>query len=629
MVRSLPVFLFLTLLTTAACRENGTVTVHSITFKGVSAVDSAQLKNALATREDSTIPLLGVRLPWSKQHNYFDRSRFEEDLKRIQAFYSDRGYPDARVAGFDVKLNSKQDEVDVSLTITEGAPVMVTTVELRGFDVIPAAHLGDLRKRMPLHVGQPRDRESVVLAHELALNELRDHGYPYSRVTTDEEDGPTGKEANVIFTAEPGTLAHFGTVQIVGNKSVGENVIRRKLTFKPGEIYRRSAVQETQRRLYAMELFQFVNIESMDAEQQSPEVTTRVTVAEGRHQRINGGIGYGTEEKARVDGEYHHVNFLGGARSAGVHARWSSLDRGVRLDFQQPAFFFSGSTLGMDGQKWYTYTPAYNSVVTGARLALANRINEKMSWTVSVASERTNSAITQEVLDDPKLYNDLIALGLDPTTNTQSGTLSTVGLDFQRSTADNVLNARHGYQVALHVEKAGEWLPGTFNYYSTSGDARHYLPISKRLVIANRVQFGNIRAANDDPTQVPFSRKYFLGGASNLRGWGRYEVSPLGGSGLPIGGNVLLGFNSEARVGLRGALSGVLFLDGGNVWADRHSVDLNELRYAIGAGLRYRTPVGPIRFDYGYQLNPIDGLLVNGEPQARQWRIHFSIGQAF
>jgi outer membrane translocation and assembly module TamA len=106
-------------------------------------------------------------------------------------------------------------------------------------------------------------------------------------------------------------------------------------------------------------------------------------------------------------------------------------------------------------------------------------------------------------------------------------------------------------------------------------------------------------------------------------------VSPLGGSGLPIGGNVLLGFNSEARVQLRGALSGVLFLDGGNVWADRHSVDLNDLRYAIGAGLRYRTPVGPIRFDYGYQLNPIDGLLVNGEPQARQWRIHFSIGQAF
>src|SRR4029077_16560269 len=160
---------------------------------------------------------------------------------------------------------------DVSLTITEGAPVMVTTVELRGFDVIPAAHLGDLRKRMPLHVGQPRDRQSVVLAHEMALNELRDHGYPYSRVTTDEEDGPTGKEANVVFTAEPGTLAHFGTVQIVGNKSVGENVIRRKLTFKPGEIYRRSAVQETQRRLYAMELFQFVNIESMDAEQQSPD----------------------------------------------------------------------------------------------------------------------------------------------------------------------------------------------------------------------------------------------------------------------------------------------------------------------------------------------------------------------
>ena len=152
--------------------------------------------------------------------------------------------------------------------------------------------------------------------------------------------------------------------------------------------------------------------------------------------------------------------------------------------------------------------------------------------------------------------------------------------------------------------------------------------MSERLVIANRVQIGAINAAGNDQTQVPFSKKYFLGGATSIRGWGRYEVSPLGGSGSPIGGNSMLAFSSEARLSVNRSLGLVAFLDGGNVWAD-WDFHLNDLRYAIGPGLRYQTPVGPIRLDFGYQLNPIPGLLVNGEPQPRPWRVHFSIGQAF
>ena len=128
---------------------------------------------------------------------------------------------------------------------------------------------------------------------------------------------------------------------------------------------------------------------------------------------------------------------------------------------------------------------------------------------------------------------------------------------------------------------------------------------------------------------MPFAKKYFLGGATSIRGWGRYEVSPLSASGLPLGGNSMLAFSEELRATLRGKLGGVLFFDAGNVWANASDVKLNELRYAVGPGLRYQTPIGPIRFDVGWQLNPIPGLQVNGEPQTRRWRLHFSIGQAF
>ena len=144
-----------------------------------------------------------------------------------------------------------------------------------------------------------------------------------------------------------------------------------------------------------MELFQFVNIEPLEPGLQQPEVPTRVTVAEGKHQRVNFGVGYGTEEKARADAEYHHVNFLGGARSAGVHGRWSSLDRGVRLDFNQPYFFAPHFSLGGEAQQWYTFTPAYNSIVTGGKVTLTHRHSARTSWAVSLTSERDSSSIVR------------------------------------------------------------------------------------------------------------------------------------------------------------------------------------------------------------------------------------------
>src|SRR5438105_981961 len=186
----------------AACKEEGTIKVHSLKFNGVKAVAAGRLRDALATKQSS-------KIPWGKKA-YFDRSRFDADLKRIQAFYADRGYPDARVTGFDVKLNDKQDAVDIAVTIDEGQPVTVAAVDFQGFEVIPPEHLANLRKKIPLIVGMPRDRQEVVSAHEMAVNELRDHGYPYAKVNTDENDGATGKQATVTFTAAPGPEAHFG-----------------------------------------------------------------------------------------------------------------------------------------------------------------------------------------------------------------------------------------------------------------------------------------------------------------------------------------------------------------------------------------------------------------------------------
>lgn len=607
-----------------ACDEEGTIRVHSVTFKGVHGVDESALKKVLATRASS-------KLPWGDKR-YFNRAQFDDDLKRVQAFYADRGYPNARITSFDVKLNAKQDSVDATVVVAEGEPITVTSVSFMGFDVIPERHLNSLKGNFPIKVDKPRDRQIVLSSREMALNELRDHGYPYATVRVDEvvdtaADGSMRTDLTIV--AVPGQLAHFGPTEIQGNQTVSDNTIRRSLTLSPGDVYERRQVQDTQRRLYGMSLFQFVNVEPVTAEGQPAEVPMKVTVAEGPHNRANFSVGYGTEEQARIDAEYHRLNFLGAARSVGAHVRWSSLDRGVQLDFNQPYLFHPRLSLSWTGQDSLAFTPAYQSTVLGTTVTTLYQVDRQTSMSLSLTSERDSSSIAPDVQTDPTLRNDLIALGLNPETDEQSGTLNAVKFEARRSTADNLLDARKGYQLSAFIEQAGRILPGGFRYTMVWGDGRHYLPISSRFVLADRLQVANMAAPPDDPGAVPFAKKFFLGGATTIRGWGRYEVSPLSLSGLPIGGNSMFLFSSELRAHIVGNFGAVTFLDTGNVWARSWGIRFDDLRYAVGTGLRYQTPIGPARFDFGYQLNPIPGLIINGEPQTRQWRLHFSIGQAF
>ncbi len=605
---------------TAACRETGTIRVNSLSFTGVKGVSESALRGALATKASSKV-FWGTR-------RFFNRNQFDDDLKRIDAFYSDHGFPHARITNFDVTLNAKQDAVDVALTIDEGDPIVVTSVDYRGFDMIPERHLSAVKRDAPIRLRKPRDKTLVLATRELALNELRDHGYPYATVRVDENDGSDGLHAMLTFVAEPGKLARFGPTTVQGNETVSDHVILRQVTFKPGDVYRRSRVQDVQRRLYGMALFQFVNVEPIDVDQQPEIVPTRITVAEGPHQRVNLGVGYGTEEQARIDADYRRLNFLGGAREAGAHARWSSLDRGLQLDFTQPYLFEPHTSLKVVGQQWYAYTPAYNTRTTGVTATATYRVRQRTTASISFTSEYDASSVAPDVELNASLRNTLIALGLDPQTNEQRGQLNSIKIEGHRSTADNVLNPRRGYQVTLSLEQGGRFLPGTFTFTEITAEARHYLPIGGRFTWANRAQLGNIKAPPDVPSAVPFSRKFFLGGATSVRGWGRYELSPLV-DGLPVGGNSLFEFSSEARATIRGSLGAVLFYDTGNVWANSWDITLSDLRHAVGTGLRYTTPVGPLRFDIGYQLNPLPGLIVNGAPQTRRWRVHFSIGQAF
>lgn len=623
----------LVLMVAAGCREEGGVEVKEFSFEGTDAVSDGQLRSVLATASSSW-------LPWGTKR-YFNREQFEADLKRIVAFYRDRGFPEARVTDLDVQLSEDQNSVRIRVTIDEGEPVVAERITFDGFDVLPEEHRETLARTLPLQEGQPLDRALLQASRETALDEFRDHGYPYASVRIAEDEGPSERQRIITLRAEPGQLTVHGPIEIVGNSSVDDNVIRRQLAFRPGMEFRQSRLQESQRILYGRELFQFVNVEPLRTEEPQAEIPTRVTVIEGDHRRLTVSAGYGSEEKARGEVNWRHVNFFGGARTAGVEGRYSSLDRGVRLSFTEPYFFSPRLSLGLSGQSWHTDEPAYKLNNNGGRVTLTrqftrglgSRARPRTSLSFTYGAEFEEYSVIPEVLLDPSQRDDLIEAGLDPRTGEGRGTRSFISLDGGRNTTDNLLDAKRGYVASIHLEQAGKWLGGDWHYYEVTADGRFYQTVANVAVLAVQARAGSIDGFDEENLDVPFYKRYFLGGSGNLRGWGRFEVAPLSGLregfGLPIGGAAFFNTSVELRAPVWRDLSGVIFLDAGNVWTNPWDFNFNDLRYDVGPGLRYNTPIGPLRVDVGYQLNPISGLLVKGEPQSRRFRFHFSIGQAF
>lgn len=605
------------------------MSVSGFTLKGVESIDKARLESVLATGESSW-------LPWGRKR-YFDRAQFDADIKRIEAFYADRGFPDARVTSFDVKLNDDQTKVDLTLTIEEGEPVIVEAIRFVGLESIRPDRLEWLKGRLSQKEGSPRDNELLTLSRSIVLDEMRDRGYPHSSVRMTESEGSSPRARIITIHATRGLQSTFGAIEVAGNEKVSDDVILDQLTFAPGDRYRLGQIQESTRRLYGLELFQFVTVEEVDPDPASNTVNMRVTVTEGKQQRLRFTPGYGSEEHLRATIDYRHVNFLGGARTAGAEAKWSDLDRGAGINFGEPNIFKHVS-LNVRGENWFFDQPTYQLETKGGRATFARRFgqsgalsSDRSVTTLSAGymAEFEDYSVTPDALADPTFRPTLIALGLDPETGRASGWLGAVIVDVNRNTTENLLDARRGYVLSGHLEKAG--VGGDYNYVETTAEGRHYWNLNERAVLATRVRAAALGGTDDPEADIPFFKRYFLGGSQSLRGWGRFEVAPLTGQGLPIGGYSSLETTVELRVPVTATIGAVLFVDGGNVWPGLREFNLDEMKYDAGAGIRYRTPVGPLRVDFGYQLTRIERLVIDGRPSAdqRRWRIHFSVGQAF
>lgn len=605
--------------------------VRNLDIQGVSGLDVAQLTGVLATRES------GGLIPFLGKDRYFSARQLQADLYRIIAFLSDNGWPKARVTSVDINRDEKDRAVDLTVHVDQGPPVVIDKVETYGFDVLEPRDQAAVQSRVLLAAGRRRVQGDVRSTRTATLAVLQERGYAYATVNVLEGEGTAPGHVALFVVAEPGPRATFGRITVRGNDGVSDGRVKSLMTMKEGQQFRISRVVDSQRRLYNREIFQFVSINADTAGTVGAPVPVEVVLTQAKPRRLSLTPGYGSEEKARITATLRHLNFFGGARTAQTTFRWSSLDRGFRANIEEPSLFRRGVSMSVGGQYWYANEPAYELTTKGGRVTFARQrersdsVRRKQSLTtlsVTLVDEFEDYAVSEQALNDPSFYDDLIALGLNPNTGRGKGQLLALSVDVQRNTTPNLIDARSGYLLQLHVEQAGQWMPGDYNYTEYTAEARKYLTLG-RMVLAGRARAGTLDAPGLLAADIPFFKRYFLGGSSSLRGWGRFEISPLTLSGTPIGGHSMFESSAEIRVPAFGQFAVVGFVDAGNVWYDSFDFNLGDLRVDVGPGIRYRTPIGPVRLDLGYQLTRVDGLLVNGEPEPRRWRIHFSIGQAF
>ena len=179
---------------------------------------------------------------------------------------------------------------------------------------------------------------------------------------------------------------------------------------------------------------------------------------------------------------------------------------------------------------WRSDEPAYDLTTRGGRATITRQfargggpiLNRRPTMTVALtyANEYEDYTVSDEALADPDFRDDLIALGLNPETGAGKGHRSALIVDASRNKTDNIVDAKRGYLAALHLEKAGTFLGGTYDYYELTGEGRYYLNIANKAIIAAQGRAGSIAADGDPDVLVPFSKNYFLGGATTLRGWG-------------------------------------------------------------------------------------------------------------
>ena len=683
--------------------------VRGLWFEGNRAYDNLSLESVIATTKSSAWARYSlIRWIGLGEKRYFSEIEFRRDVVRLILFYRQSGYMNAVV---DTLVRRTPRDVYITFRIHEGEPVRVARLDIMGLDGI--LDVSKLKRDLPLQVGDPFNRFLLRASADTIVQRLRNGGYPYAEVLRNFDSEAAILKAEVELDAQPGPRMRVREVAIHGLRDVDTSTVRRIMSVRPGKLFKQDALYETQRDLYGIGVFNSVNVVLVDSiapqESAASDSTVRlqIDVREGQRHQVRTGAGYGTYDCFRVQSGWTAHDFLGGARTLDLTAKLSKLGAGTparTTGFNQFCNPFAGT--------WTTDTVDYTFGVTVRQPAF---LSKSHLLTLGYAAERrsefgiyTRQAIggNVDVTFNPRsrlpvtlgysysvgrtqategVYCSIFRLCDEASRKflrdlRQFGALSVVVV---RSRVNALLDPTEGSLMTVSFLYASRLVGSQPPYEFNRGEAEFskYHPIGRRTVFAWRIRGGTILPQNIDLSgqkvgYVPPDQRFYGGGPTSVRGYGRNELGPrvyvttepdsidvLAGDTVwkfvttaPTGGNTAFVMNAELRMpspifSQRMRLG--LFVDAGQVWERGEELfPFSGLRVTPGLGLRFATPLGPVRIDAAYNGYPLDrGPLLYVPPpgdssavevldpeyppiraQKSFWQkvvVQFSVGQAF
>lgn len=554
------------------------------------------------------------------------------DADRIRGEYLRHGFLDVDVRS---RVERKGEETTVIYTVDEGVRAQ-TRVVINGLPQDPELPVQKVREVIPLKDGAPFDYEQFDLVKDQLRTVAEDAGYARASLDAQVVADRANHTAVIQLDYDTGPKCIFGPITIEGVNGPLEQAVKERLTFHPGQPYSAQAMLTTQRNLYALGRFSTVRV-SPDKDSLNPIVQMKVSVAQSARHEVRLGGGFGIEPTA------YEVRGRAGYTIAGwpfpldtvtldlrpAYARLrdgSGYEPRIRAlaKLERQDFLWTYATGEVEVGYNYLAVEAYTSYGPHARLGFATplpglgKLQLRVGWGIEQAGFRRISPVIDDALQ--------MRLGLDQTERVGAFDQALV-MDLR----DHPIEPTLGFYGEMKVREGGTYAGGTSQFIEMVPDLRGYIPLFGGAVLAARVRSGGFQG------DIPVTERFFAGGASSQRGFSERRLSPyvqgdVAGTHYyaPYGGGAMIETGAEARIPFttvkKMPLGGVLFLDGADVTETVSDLQPTNLHWALGAGLRLLTIVGPIRFDVGYRLNRKGGM----EPDpGSNMAFHLSIGEAY
>lgn len=585
--------------------------VKGFEVHGNDALDDATIEKSLYTTKSGF-------WPWSDDE-LLSKAEFLKDLERFHVLYQRNGYFGAQLVGYEVRPSDEG--VDVSLTVSEGEPTRVETLAIEGLEPLDGAALGEeMRDRIPLKQSEVFTEPDLLASRILLENEFQNRGYVYAQVLLEYRIDKEERTAAVTYSVDAGDQYYIGETRIEGYDPDDLGLIRGQLEFASGELYDRQDILDSQRNLYELGLFRRVLIEPQLASVRADTVDVLVSVAPAPTHVVRVGIGYGTEDRVRLRASWLDRNLLGEARQLEVRGQYSQLEREAAVTYRQPALLVPQANFLATAFLRFEIEPNYTVERVGTTLRAGYRVGSRWQARVGLTAERDEFSEFDEGVLIPELGREFI--------NPSRLIYAEGGISFDGT--DSLFQPTRGSLINLSHQVGLPYLGGEYGYLRTTLLVTHYLEVRDGWVLAGKLLPGVIFGYGGENDRVPLFQRLFAGGANSIRGYERRQLGPKDDPKSfgqdrdpePVGGRALLEASVEMRFPLRGSLSGAVFVDAGNAWSDPDQMSLGDLKYTPGVGVRYRTPVGPVRLDVARRTSKDEDFLP-------KWVFHISIGSAF